>query len=386
MTIKQMVEEFDLTGGALRGTTNEARRRLTPARAKALKEAAELWAAAWGGSRRAATIVQEAMSTSDLFVSATGDLLDRELLRQYGGITPTWQSWATPTRVRNFKPKTYVDIMGGKTVLAEVPELTEYPYEGYDTNEYAIQVAKYGRRFGFSWEALINDDLDELQQIPGMFASAAARTENVLALSNIATVSTGAPLGSFFKSYNTAAAGQLGYQAFNNSGSAVLTADALEAAIVDIETRKDKAGNLVPHSGLILMVGTALRFTAERILNAQFIERTSNSVTTREPNYLAGKVRLVVNEELVGTAWFILPDPARNIRPAVAVAKLTGYETPDLRIADPGSRRVGGGDVSPTDGDFEVDGVWYRVRHVVGAATMDPIHTYASTGQGSGEG
>lgn len=386
MTINTKVDNFDLTeGGALRGTTTDARRQLSPARAKALTEAAELWGRAWRGDRRAAVDVVEALTTDDLFVSATGDLLDREMLRQYQAIEPSWQPWASPTRVRNFKPKTLVDIMGGRTMLDAVPELTEYPYAQHRTNEFTIQVAKYGRRFGFSWEAGINDDIDELRQIPGAFAFAAARTEALIALSQIATVSTGAPNSSFFKSYNASAAGQLGYKAFDNSGSDALTADALEAALVGISQRKDYEGNPVPHSGLILMVGPALQFTAERILNSDWIRRTNSNVTTQEPNYLRGAVRLVVNQELVGTSWFILPDPARAARPAVAVAKLIGYESPDLRVSDNTGRRPGGGDIPATEGDFEVDGVWYRVRHVVGAAHLDPIHTYGSTGQGSGE-
>lgn len=381
MSIIHLAESFGLTDdGGLRGTTNAAHRRLSPARAKALVEASELWGKAWGGDKMAAVVVNEALTMSDLFVSATGDLLDRELLASYQDINPSWQEWASPTTVRNFKPKKLVDIMGGKSALDLVPELTEYPYAEHSTNEYEIAAKKFGRRFGYSWEAGVNDDIDELRQIPGRFASAASITENRAALEQVANISTGAPNSAFFKSYNAAAAGALGYAAFNNAGTAALTADALQAAITDISTRKDTAGNLVAHNGLILMVGPALQFTAERILEAREIRTTDGDVTTVEGNYLQGKVRLVVNNDLVGSAWFVLPDPRRNQRPAVAVAKLAGYETPDLRVAANTGNRVGGGAIGPEEGDFEIDGVWYRVRHVVGGASLDPIHTYASTG------
>lgn len=380
MTIIQLAESFGLAeNGSLKGSTNAAYRQLDPRKAKALAEASQLWARAWGGDRVAAILVNEALSTSDLFVSASGQMLDRELLARYEDITPSWQEWASPTRVRNFKPKKMVDIMGGKSALSLVPELTEYPYAQSAKAEYEIKASKFGRRFGYSWEAGINDDLDELQQIPGRFASAAAITENRIALEQIATLSSGAPLSAFFKSYNAAAAKALGYAAFDNSSTNALTTANLATAITDISTRKDVDANPVPHNGLVLMVGPALQFIAERILGASEIRTGSDPVVT-EPNYLRGKVRLVVNNDLVGNSWFILPDPRRNQRPAVAVAKLTGFETPDLRVASNTGNRVGGGQISPEEGDFEIDGVWYRVRHVTGGASVDPIHTVGSTG------
>lgn len=381
MSIMHLAESFGLTNdGGLRGTTNAAHRRLTPARAKALTEASELWGRAWGGDRIAATVVNEALTTSDLFVSATGDLLDRELLARYGDITPDWQEWASPATVRNFKPKKLVDIMGGKSALDLVPELSEYPYAKHSTHEYEISAKKFGRRFGFSWEAGINDDIDELRQIPDRFASAAALTESRAALEQLVTVSTGAPLATFFKSYSASAAGALGYAAFQNSGTAALTAASLQAALTGMSTRKDAEGNLVPHNGLVLMVGPALEFTAESILSTSEIRVDDGTITTVQHNGLRGKVRLVINKGLVGNAWFLLPDPRTNQRPAVAVAKLAGYDTPDLRVAANTGQRPGGGSVSPEEGDFEVDGVWYRVRHVVGGASLDPIHTFGSTG------
>ena len=123
MSIIDLAESFGLNvESGMDGTTNAARRALTPARAKALTEASQLWGKAWAGNRMAAVAVQEALTTSDLFKSATGDLLDRELLATYQDLTPSWQEWASATRVRNFKPKKLVDIMGGKSALDLVPE------------------------------------------------------------------------------------------------------------------------------------------------------------------------------------------------------------------------------------------------------------------------
>ena len=381
MSIITLAESFGLTDdGALKGSTNTAHRRLTPARAKALTEAAELWTKAWNGDKMAAVVVNEALTTSDLFKSATGDLLDRELLGVYQDAQAVWNQFATRAPVRNFKPKKLVDIMGGNSALDLVPELTEYPGTSHSTKEYEIKAKKFGRRFGFSWEAGVNDDIDELRQIPDRFGRAAVLTEERAALEAIVTVSTGAPLAAFFKSYDATAAGLLGYAAFDNSSTAALTSAAVQAGVESISTRKDAAGNIVPNAGLVLMVGPALQFTAQRILNATMVRTTSGSKSVDEPNPLKGAVSLVVNPLLAGTSWFLLPDPARAARPAIAVAFLAGYETPDLRVSANTGSRVGGGSIAPTEGDFEVDGVWWRVRHVTGSANLDPIHTYGSTG------
>ena len=375
-SIIQLAESFDLTeDGILKGSTNAAHRNYTPQRAKAVAEAAELWKKAWGGDKMAALVVNEAISTSDLFKSATGDVLDRLLLASYAEQPKVWDKFATRVQVRNFKPKKMVDIMGGRNRLDLVPELTEYPGADTASKEYSIAAKKFGRRFGYSWEAGVNDDIDELRRIPDAFASAARITEEFAALEAVTVPVTGAPSAAFFKAY----AADASYSAFDNSGTAALTGDALTTALTAMAGRKDAQGNTVPRQRLTLMVGTALQFVAQRILNATTIRTTNGSKTTEEPNYLAGAVDLVVNPYLAGTAWYLLPTPSTN-RPAVAVAFLSGYESPDLRIKSDTGSRVGGGSIAPTEGDFDIDAVYYRVRHVVGGANLDPISTCGSTG------
>jgi hypothetical protein len=374
-TLINVAETFGLTADqTLDGVSPLTRRQYTPRRASAIKEAADLWKRVFDGDIRAAVRVKEALSTSDLFVSATGDVLDRELLAQYSADPAEWAGFATRTLVRNFKPKKMVDILGGRTSLARVPELTAYPGAEYDTREFAIQVAKFGRQFGFSWEAMVNDDLDELMQIPNTFAQASGMTEDDAAIALIANITTGVPNADFFKDYS-AVDGYVGSGLNTTAVTEALTEEDLQTAITAIKTRKDNEGNLVPSGPLILVVGPANEFTARRILNATEIRVTSGSRTSLEPNPLKGAVELVVLSRLPGLAWFVLPKPTTATRPALAVAFLRGFETPDIR-----QKNGAGVGVSPDAGDFDDDSVRYRVRHVTGAASVDPIHTYASTG------
>ncbi|HET7398988.1 MAG TPA: hypothetical protein VFJ94_10745 [Intrasporangium sp.] len=368
MTIIQLAESFGVTeSGIMAGTGPQARRR--GANHRSIAEAATLLGAAWGGSRYAALAVHEALSTSDLFKSAAGDVLDREMLAQYEAMPTQWTGFATRTTVANFRKKYLRELSGARSALERVPELSEYPSADYAVSERSIQVGKFGRRFGYSFEAQVNDDLEELRQVPAEFATAAGLTEDREALKLLAT-STGAPNTGFFNATN------------GNIGTGVITQDRLQAAITTVSTKRDAQGNLLSPGPLQLVVGPALQFTAQRILDQQVVRVTNGSVTTEEPNPLRGRITLRVLENLPGTAWFVLPLPSAP-RPAFYVAFLRGWETPDMRYKNDQGARVGGGAIAPEEGDFDVDAVYWRVRHIVGAATGDPMFTYASDGIGA---
>jgi hypothetical protein len=101
------------------------------------------------------------------------------------------------------------------------------------------------------------------------------------------------------------------------------------------------------------------------------------------------RVRLNVNPYIPqiattnkNTSWFLFASPTSN-RPALNALFLRGRTEPETFIKEPNARRIGGGGVDPMDGDFDLDAITYKVRHVFGAAVIDPIGTVASNGTGS---
>jgi hypothetical protein len=82
------------------------------------------------------------------------------------------------------------------------------------------------------------------------------------------------------------------------------------------------------------------------------------------------------------TSWYLFADPGVG-RPAVEVGFLRGNESPALFVKSPDAVRVGGGSVSPEEGDFDTDGINYRVRHVFGGVLMEPKAAFASNGTNS---
>lgn len=353
-----------------------ARRRRTaanPVMRRAVLEAKALITDAWAGDRLATFKVNEAITTSDLFRSATGEFLDIELLRNYQLVEKQWTKFATRTTVRNFRPKSLRSLVAGTAGFAKVPEHTPYPEAAdVDIAESLMRVGKFGESVGYTWEARLNDEIGELAAVPGSWANKAAFTEDDTALASLADPLTGAPNTAFFKAAN------------GNIGTGALTIDNLQAAIINVTTKRDKNGRLLRAPSVKLVVGPALQFQAQRLLNTQWVRITDtvSGNVIEQANPFTGKVTLEVLANLPGTAWFILPG-ADSPRPAFYVGFLAGYETPDLRFAADQGSTMAGGAVPADAGSFEDDTIYFRARHVVGATTGDPLFTYASDGLGA---
>jgi hypothetical protein len=355
--------------------------------------AAQLLGKAFKGNKRAAFDLQEAL-TSDDFRAAAFEVLDREMMARYQDLPPVWDQYAKRTTVRDFKPKTLVDLMGGRAALDLVPERTEYPHRTISKAPYQISVSKYGGVFQITWEAIINDELGELEDLPGNLAVASRNTETVTAV-KLLTDGNG-PNDALFsatawgRTYDPDAGTWSGGSSNLIAGNPVLTEASLTAALDAISQRLDPEGLPIAVEAYKLVVPPALETTARKILDAIEIRVTNGSTTTIMKNSVSGRVQLVVDHWLpvidksanVNTTWYLLPTPT-SARPALFIAFLRGHETPDLRVKADAGNRVGGGPVNPEEGSFEADDISYRARHVVGGAGTDMIATAVSNGSGA---
>jgi len=370
--MKMLSEAFGLSEeGTLSGVGPVLRRQQAMENAKTralLVEAKRLMDRAFKGDNHARLAVNEALTTSDLFRDTVGQLLDIEMLGQYQTADKQWQKFAKSTPVRNFKPKTLRTLVGTNYSLPKVPEHTAYPIaKGLDREDKFIKVGKHGERYGYTFEARQNDDLNELQEVPGQWADVCARTEDDTVLAGLANPLTGAPNTAVFTGAKL--------------GTGLLTADNLQTAWTAVTTQRDSSGRLLTAPQLQLVVGPALQFTAQRIIGAQWIRYTdTNGKVVEEANPFAGTT-LTVLANLPGSAWFIVPVPSA-VRPAFYAAFLNGFETPDLRQKNDAGQSVGGGQLSGDAGSFDEDTIWFRVRHIVGGASGDDTFIYASDGTG----
>ena len=366
------------------GTSIRKIRRDTPVYKRALVEAAELVAGVYKG-RVPMYRLQEAMSTSD-FPLLFGDILDRQLLGIYEEWPTIWPTVARRATVRDFRTVSRFATDGAEAVLAEVPQGSEYPEAALSETRYQYAIKKYGRRVPFFWEVFINDDLDGLRSTPERIAKAARMSEERFATDLYAAVA--GPDATFFSAGN----GNL----VPAGAASALSISSLTTAFSMLWKQVDKDGNPIFTGRVRLVVPPALAVTARNIMNTTQLMAASGGGTgvlndqLTVNNWVPAQIdELVVNPWLPiitttgsfkDTAWYLFADPGVG-RPAMEMGFLRGNESPALFVKSPNAMRVGGGLAAAEDGDFDVDGISYKVRHCFGGVLMEPKAAIGSFGQ-----
>lgn len=345
-----------------------------------------------GASHRDIYLFKEAMSTSD-FPLLFGDVIDRSMLGKYREWQPIWPSIAGRRVVRDFRNVSEYDVVGGEAPLPIVPQGDEYPERKLDESKLQWRVQKRGAAMPFLWEAIINDDFQALADVPERFARASRRTEDRVATD--LHVDANGPHASVYTAGNRNIINVANGAATNNP---VLGIIGLQDAFNVLSRIVDSDGQPILIEMVTLEVPPSLEVTANNILNALQIELTEAGGTAGQKliaqNWMARRLRVVVNPyiPLVAstangrTSWFLHATPqgdALGGRPAFRMGFLRGHEEPEMFMKSPNAVRVGGGDVSPLDGDYEHDEVGYKVRYVIGGAVIDPRMTVASNGSGA---
>lgn len=339
---------------------------------KQILEARELFQGAMDGNLRARAQVMESLTTSD-FPILLGAAYGRELQQEYGAIAPVWQRFAKRLTVPDFRDRTLVDIMGGRSALEKVREGSEYPARKASESKRSFNVDKYGARFPLTWEMVKNDDLGAFRDFPQRLATAARETEERVALSPF---------------FNAAGTGLSAFYSARAVAGATLSRDTLNAGLLDIANRRDPDGRPVIVTQPILMVPTALSKAAADIIN---VIRNQDPTTgdIREGNGLVRTPEVVENPwlDIVGSGyasnaktWFLLPGPQTSVKPAAGLAFMAGEETPDLRVKNDQGYRLGGGSIGAEEGSFDDDTIQYRVRHINGGVALYDDAVYVGVG------
>lgn len=367
-----------VTGGD--GRSVRVGRRQSPEYQKRLGEAVGLVADVYKG-RRPVWQLREAMTRAD-FPNLFGDILDRQILANYQETPQVYRQFCRIGTVSDFRQVKRFTVSGAESVLPKVNEQAEYPVASIaDASPYTYKVEKYGRRVPFSWEAMVNDDLDALRSIPERLGRAARRSESKFATSLF--VDASGPNATFFSVGN----------ANRVTSNPVLSIASLQSAMALLGAMKDAEGEPVVVETAVLVVPPALEIVARNILNATQIEIVESGGTSNQKliaeNWMRNRVQLVVDpyHPIVAstangnTSWYLFASPSSG-RPALEVGFLRGHETPELFIKQPNVQAAGGG-ADPMNGDFDTDSIEYKVRHVFGGALMDPKMAVASNGSGS---
>jgi hypothetical protein len=118
-------------------------------------------------------MVGRALTTSD-FPFILANVANKSLFEGWEGAPETWQTWMGTGQVSDFKEHTLVRA-GEFEDLEEVPERGQYKYGGRAEAKEAYKIVTYGKLFAISRQAIINDDLGALTDVPRGHGEAAAR-------------------------------------------------------------------------------------------------------------------------------------------------------------------------------------------------------------------
>lgn len=283
-------------------------------------------------------------SSSD-FPLLLGDTARKSLKRGYDEAPEVFQMITRAVSLSDFKP-TSIAGLGRFSDLDIVREGGEYKYGTFNEAGSSLRLVTYGKMFSVTRQAVINDDLNALSDVPRKMGQAAKRTIGN-AVFNILT-SNPTLLD--------------GVALFHSSrGNLVGTGTPISTATIDgmrvlMATQKDADGNIVRVPLKYVVVPMGLGGVARTVLESQFEVGGSKNLTT--PNIARNTFEIIEDPRLdasSATAWYGIADP--NLFDGLVVGYLDGNQEPYLESKE----------------GWSVDGTAWKVRIDAAAAVADPI-------------
>jgi len=333
--------------------------------------------------------LQEAITTPD-FPNLFGQVLDRQLLGRYVAVKPEWRAYIPTGTLPDFRVAQLHKVQGNDTRLGRVAEKAEYPLAPMAEAFYTRQLFKYGRQFDISWEALINDALGAMSDIEERFVEAALLTEAWEA-TGLYCSAAGPNVGLF-----GAPIADVDAQNVTNVGALPLSITNLETTLGLMAAQTDVNGRPLGIRGVHLVVAPARELRARQILTSAFSQQvdTTGGANAVAPVYLPLPTTNVLPQmglqlhvdpnlpimDVSGNGngtWYLFAQPQGSAAKWGQMDFLAGHTSPEICMKASNKVSTGGGAVSPFDGDFETDDVFYRVRHCLGGSRFDPRYAYA---------
>lgn len=305
-------------------------------------------------------MVGRALATSDLPL-ILANVANKSLFTGWETAEETWNVWCGTDQVSDFKTHS-LPRASEISDLEEVPESGEYRYGKITEAQEQYSIAKYGKLFAITREAIINDDLGALTRIPAMHGEAASRKIADIAYAVLtANAAMGDSLALFHATHGNLVA---------HGSGAVPGTTTIAAMILAMKMQQDLQGlrrlNIRPE---YVIMPAALEGAAEIFFQTiQFSDSdtvaTDSSLASTRKNIYAGSYFTRVYEPRLddsdAAAWF---GAARKGK-TVVVFFLNGVQTPYLE------QRAG----------WSVDGTEYKVRIEAGAKALDWKGLYMNDG------
>lgn len=284
------------------------------------------------------------MTTSD-FANALSNAAAKRVRDAYDAAPQTFDEIVSRGTLPDFKPSNIIGL-GDAPQLLLVQENAEFTYGAITDTGMTYALNTYGRIVAITRQAIVNDDKQLFGRLPAMFGRRGKDLESDLVwgifISN-PNMGDGVPL--FHASHGNLAA----------SGSGITVAS-VGAGRQAMRGQKSADGVLSPTRPAFLIVGPEKETEAEQFLTAV----TANQNSSVNP--FPGKLKLKVEDRILGPQWFLAADPASF--DTIELSHLDGQE----------------GLYTETQAGFDVDGVKTKARLDVGAAPIDFRGLYKNPG------
>lgn len=256
-----------------------------------------------------------------------------------------------PSLARDFRAKQALQL-GEAPTLLQVNEHGEFKAGTMAEAKTSYALATYGRIFGITRQALVNDDLDAFGSMTLKLGQAAAEFEAKFLVDLLASNPTMNDSTALFHAdhgnLGTGAGSVLSFDALSNARKAMRLQKGLDKATpIDVTPR-------------FLIVPAALESTALQLTSTAYQPAQQSDI-----NPMAGLLEVVVDPRLdakSATAWYLAADPG-----AIDTIEYSYLEG------------AGGPEMFSREG-FEVDGVEMKVRLDFGAGVLDWRGLYKANG------
>ena len=305
-------------------------------------------------------MVGRALQTSD-FPEILGNVANKALFTGWDGAAETWQEWCGIQTISDFKETSILAVSEGSSLDA-IAEGGEYKYGSRTESKEIVSLGTYGKIFAITRQALVNDDLSALADIPTMHGEAASRKIGDVAYG---VLSTNAAMGDGTALFHADHSNLVASGAGAAPGVATIG-----AGILAMGTQKDLQGlrglNIRP---VFFLAPKALEGTSEVFFRSDMFSdsdtvATDSSLASSRVNPYSGTYFTRIYDSRmdddVATKWYL----AANKKRTVNLYFLDGVQKPHLETQD----------------GWNVDGAEFKVRIDVAAKAVDYRGLYQNYG------
>lgn len=298
-------------------------------------------------------LLKRALMPDSQFQAIMSNAVNKTLSASYQEAPTTFQYWTSRGSNSDFKAAEHYR-MSEAGELERLPQNGLIPYdEGMKDEKVTKAVLTYAKRWGFTREAFINDDLSMLNRVPAAYVISAKRGINKLVYKMLASnpvIFDGKPLFD---------------AAHNNLGTpGPINTDSMSDARVRMRTQKDLRGNATLNiAPKYLLVPAALETSANQYMRSEADPAAAHSGVA---NVFRNSYTTVVDAELdqySADAWYLAAD--QNIADTIEVTYLRGQDQPTLETEIP----------------FDRLGMDFRIYFDYGVTVLDHVGLFKNDGK-----